>query len=108
MLSDNLGDLLSGPFVDMATSESFFIMKLDAKTTLVKLLPVKSLINEAVIITAGKYKGQTGMFIPSAVLSSFEAIQRSARDCPTSNLHHYDNAIHVSSLVDEFSKPFNV
>jgi hypothetical protein len=48
------------------------------------------------------------VFIPSAVLSSFEAIQRSARDCPTSNLHLYDNAIHVSSLVDEFSKPFNV
>jgi ribosomal protein L23 len=61
MLSNNLGDLLSGPLVDTATSESFFIMKLDAKTTLVKLLPVKSLINEAVTITAGKYKGQTGM-----------------------------------------------
>jgi hypothetical protein len=61
MLSNNLGDLLSGPLVDTATSESFFILKLDAKTTLVKLLPVKSLINEAVTITAGKYKGQTGM-----------------------------------------------
>jgi hypothetical protein len=36
MLSDNLGDLLSDPLVDMATSEPFFIMKLDAKTTLVK------------------------------------------------------------------------
>jgi hypothetical protein len=35
-------------------------MKLDAKTILVKLLPVRTLINEAVTITAGKYKGQTG------------------------------------------------